>query len=74
MGESFDHGPAGWVRQSRKCCIELIHNHMVVDYPSMSSLDFAVPDFCFLISEPRHLRQFMLPHARVSPLDEWFDK
>jgi len=29
---------------------------MVVDYPQMSSVDFGVPDFCFLISEPRHLR------------------
>jgi hypothetical protein len=25
---------------------------MVVDYPKMSSVDFGVPDFCFLISEP----------------------
>src|SRR6266404_3135507 len=24
---------------------------MVVNYPSMSSVDFGVPDFCFLISE-----------------------
>ena len=45
MGEPFDHRPAGWIRQSRKCCIQLIHNHMVVDYPSMSSVDFGVPDF-----------------------------
>jgi hypothetical protein len=52
MGESFDHRPAGWIRQSRKCCIQLIHNHMVVNYPSMSSVDFGVPDLCFLISEP----------------------
>jgi hypothetical protein len=52
MGESFDHRPAGWIRQSRKCCVQLIHNHMVVNYPSMSSVDFGVPDFCFLISEP----------------------
>jgi hypothetical protein len=51
MGESFDHRPAGWIRQSRKCCIQLIHNRMVVDYPLMSSVDFGVPDFCFLISE-----------------------
>ena len=29
---------------------------MVVDYPSMSSADFGVPDFCFLISEPGQLR------------------
>src|SRR5579863_7519162 len=52
MGESFDHRPAGWIRQSRKCCTQLIHNRMVVDYSSLSSVDFAVPDFCFLISEP----------------------
>jgi hypothetical protein len=25
---------------------------MVVDYLSMSSVNFAIPDFCFLISEP----------------------
>jgi hypothetical protein len=31
MGESFDHRPAGWIRQSRKCCTQIIHNHMVVD-------------------------------------------
>ncbi len=52
MGESFDHRPAGWIRQSRKRCIQFIHNCMVVDYPQMSSVDFGVPDFCFLISEP----------------------
>ena len=50
MGESFDHRPAGWIRQSRKRCIQFIHNRMVVDYPQMSSVDFGVPDFCFLIS------------------------
>jgi len=33
MGESFDHRPTGWIRQSRKCCTETIHNHMVVDFP-----------------------------------------
>ena len=52
MGESFDYCPAGWIRQSRKRCIQSIHNRMVVNYPSMSSVDFGVPDFCFLISEP----------------------
>ena len=31
MGESFDHPPPGWIRQSSKCCTQLIHNHMVVD-------------------------------------------
>src|ERR1700732_2693930 len=49
MGESFDHRPAGWIRQGRQLCIELIHNHLVVNYPSMSSVDFGVPDFCFLL-------------------------
>ncbi len=44
-GESFDHGPAGWIRQSGECGIELIHNHMVVNYRSMSRVDFGVPDF-----------------------------
>ena len=43
MGESFDHGPAGWIRQSREGRIQFIHNHMVVDYPPMSSVDFGVP-------------------------------
>jgi len=49
MGESFDHCPAGWIRQSRKCCTKIIHNHMVVGYLSMSSVNFAIPDFCSLI-------------------------
>jgi len=52
MGESFDHRPAGWIRQSRKRRIQFIHNRMVVNYPSMSSVDFEIPDFCFPISEP----------------------
>ena len=52
MGESFDHRPAGWIRQSRKRGIQFIHNRMVVNYPSMSSVDFEIPDFCFPISEP----------------------
>jgi len=30
MGESFDHCPAGRIRQSRECCTQSIHNHMVV--------------------------------------------
>ena len=29
MGESFDHGPAGWIRQSRKRCALFIHNLMI---------------------------------------------
>ena len=51
MGESFDHPPPGWIRQSSKCCTQLIHNYMVVDCLSMSSVNFAIPDFCSLISD-----------------------
>jgi hypothetical protein len=50
MGEPLDHGPAGWIRQSRKCCVQAIHNHMVVDYLSVSSVNFAIPDFCSRVS------------------------
>jgi hypothetical protein len=56
MGESFDHRPAGWIRESCKRCIQSIHNRMVVDYSQMSSVDFEFPDFCLWISEPRRLR------------------
>ncbi len=49
MGESFDHRPPGWIRQSRKCCTQSIHNHMVVDCLSMSRVNFAIPDFCSVI-------------------------
>ena len=42
MGESFDHGPAGWIRQSRKCCTKIIHNHMVVNCGPMSSAHCAI--------------------------------
>jgi hypothetical protein len=49
MGESFDHRPAGWIRQSSKCCTQFIHNHMVVDCLPMSSMNFAIPDFCSLM-------------------------
>jgi hypothetical protein len=55
MGESFDHRPAGWIRQSRKRCIQFIHNRMVVNYPQMSSVDFGVPGFCLRISGLWHL-------------------
>jgi len=41
MGESFDHCPPGWIRQSRKRCAQFIHNRMVVDYRTMSSMNFA---------------------------------
>ena len=40
MGEPFDHGPPGWIRQSRKCCTQSIHNHMVVDCLVNVKLDF----------------------------------
>jgi hypothetical protein len=63
MGESFDHRPAGRIRQSRKRCIQLIHNRMVVDYSQMSSVDFGVPDFRFLISETLTPALFLLPCA-----------
>jgi hypothetical protein len=56
MGESFDHRPAGWIRQSRKSCIQLIHNRMVVTYRQMSSGDFGVLGFCLRTSELWHLR------------------
>ena len=42
MAESFNHCPAGGIRQSRKCCTQSIHNHMVVDSLSMSSVNFAI--------------------------------
>src|SRR3982074_2393769 len=50
VGESFDHCPAGWIRQSRKCCTKIIHNRMVVDCRSMSTANFAILDYCSLIS------------------------
>ena len=50
MAESFDHGPPGWIRQSRKCCAQLIHNQMVVDSRRMSSVNLAILDFCSQIS------------------------
>ena len=40
MGEPFDHGPPGWIGQSRKRCTQFIHNCMVVDYLAMSSGKF----------------------------------
>src|SRR4029077_4294823 len=40
MGEPFDHRPAGWIRQSRKCCTQYIHNLMVVDFSAVSSTNF----------------------------------
>ena len=57
MGESFDHRPAGWIGESREWCIQSIHNHMVVDYLSMSSVEFwgfrlLCPSSCVLIVAP----------------------
>jgi hypothetical protein len=52
MGESFDHHPTGGIRRSRKCCTQPIHNHMVVDLLLVSSTNFAILDFCSLVSEP----------------------
>jgi hypothetical protein len=50
MRESFDQPPPGWIGQSSKCCTQLIHNPMVVDYPSMSRVNFVISDFCSLMS------------------------
>jgi len=66
VGESFDHGPPGWIRQSRKRCTQFIHNRMVVDYLSMSSGDFAIPwitRICFTIGSE---------HLGVMRLNYWF--
>src|SRR5258706_3670268 len=46
MREALDHCPAGWIRQSRKCCTKIIHNQMVVDNRSMSTANFALRGFC----------------------------
>jgi len=51
MGEPFDHCPAGWIRQSRECCTQIIHNQMVVDFSAVSSVKFAIPDYCSPISD-----------------------
>jgi hypothetical protein len=42
MGEPLDHRPAGWIGQSRKGCAQAIHNHMVVDFLSLSSANQAM--------------------------------
>ncbi len=69
MGESFDHRPTGGIRQSRKCCTQSIHNHMVVDYRPLSSPNFQslFPIPCSLIrSRPsqsqRHQTGRLLQH------------
>lgn len=41
MREAFDHCPTSRIRQSRKGCIQPIHNHMVVDILRVSSTHFA---------------------------------
>ena len=45
MGEPLDHRPPGWIRQGRECCIQFIHNQMVVDWRPMSTAIFAIPDY-----------------------------
>jgi hypothetical protein len=44
MGELFDHRPAAWIRQSRTCCAQAINNHAVLEFLSMSNVNFAIPD------------------------------
>jgi len=65
MGEPFDHCPPGWIRQSRKRCTQFIHNRMVVDYLSMSSVNFAIPDFCSLIPVSSLRRSRRVRNRRV---------
>ncbi len=69
MRESFDHRPPGWIRQSRKRCTQFIHNHMVVDYLSMSSVNFAIPDFCSLIPLARydHRHECEIAESLIDP-------
>src|SRR5581483_8605287 len=50
-GEPLDHRSPGRIRQSRKCCTQPIHNHMVVYFRWMSSGHFPTPVFCSLSSE-----------------------
>jgi len=72
MAESFDHRPPGWIGQSRKCGTQSIHNHMVVHFLPMSSVNFAHP----LPRRPRQRRRLIcsaglqtgVPNDRSSPL------
>ena len=66
MGESLDHCPPGWIRQSRKRCTQFIHNHMVVDYPAMSSVNFAIPNFWFSTGDAKPVRALMRDLERVN--------
>ena len=52
MREAFNHRPARRIRQSRKGRTQFIHNRMVVDFRPMSTANFAILDFCSLISDP----------------------
>jgi hypothetical protein len=61
MGESFDHRPPGGIRQSRKRCAQAIHNRMVVDCLSMSSVNFAMPDFSALVPNVPRRGTFRAP-------------
>ncbi|MBV9398861.1 MAG: site-specific integrase [Bryobacterales bacterium] len=46
-GERLDHGPPGWIRQSRECCTQSIHNHTVVDFPLNVNSYSRDPSFLF---------------------------
>jgi len=66
MGESCDHRPPGWIRQSRKCCAQFIHNHMVVDFLYLSNVNFAIPDLSVLCLGTKIVaidHRWMLPYA-----------
>lgn len=51
MRESLDHGPAGWIGQSRKCRIQRIHNRMVVYLRSIVKSELCDPDCSSRISD-----------------------
>jgi hypothetical protein len=70
MRESFDHCPPGRIRQSGKRCTQFIHNRMVVDYLAMSSVNFAIPDFCLLIPNLPSLRRVALDKSEGGVKDE----
>jgi len=70
MAESIDHRPTGGIGQSRKCCTQRIHNHMVVDFLLMSSMNFAIPGCRSPISEPWHARCFYVCNRRSGCLEE----
>lgn len=75
MGEPLDHCPAGRIRQSRKCCIQPIHNHRVVDFLGVSSTHFAISRQCThrqrLISISRQYVPFKDPYLRTLRLADF---